>query len=299
MGRLNRNDFKKNRIDKINKYSRFLAVPLVVLVLILVIILGDRKSDESQTTDAESIVLSSEVLTPDGESQAGGANWQESSKVSFDLSDYPLTQDGVPELTALVQSYCQAKLDVDAESLERVFGRSGMSEEELEEEREKMELVRQMVDGYENISCYSTAGLEPDTYVIYPYFEVQYKGAEAAVPYVMWSYARKDDSGQFYMTQNVSDNEREHIARVSQSEAVKELADRVRAREEELKNSDKVLKQIYQIAPSEDGEKSFSGSHVEIIPGSAVFGTQEKPEESSQQGQADQQGKQSYSDQQE
>lgn len=240
--------------DKIKKYTYFLAVPVVVLVLILVIIGVDRgtgggKKEEGGTT-AGTESLADGIDNGTAGAESGGAG-TESSGAEMDLSQYELKQDEIPELTALVQEYCQAKMDRDPARLLAVFGKKDMSEAELEEERAKMDKVRQVVDGYENITCYFVDGLEPATYVIYPYFEIQYKDAAMLMPSLTWSYVKRDGEGTFYMTQDVTDQEAEFIAKVSMLDSVKSLSAQVEEQAENALEMDAVLRDIYQVMEME------------------------------------------------
>lgn len=261
--------------DKIKKNICFLAIPVVVLVLILVIVAVDKGKDdknnpaepgmtaagaestldgaESTLDGAESTLDGAESLSDGAENPAAGTDTLAEETLtgetvaSFDLSGYQLKQDEIPELTALVQEYCQAKMEGDPARLLAVFGRHDASEAELEEEKAKMDKVLQLVDGYENITCYFVEGPEPAAYVIYPYFEIQYKDAAMLMPSLTWSYAKRDGEGNFYMTQDVTDQEAEFIANVSMLESVKNLSAQV---EEQTKNAldmDAALREIYQV----------------------------------------------------
>lgn len=237
--------------DTIKKYTYFWAIPLVVLVLILVIVAVDRGNKDKENP-AESESPAAETTIP----AAGGESLEEDGLVketeeTFDLSGYVLKQDEIPELTALVQEYCQAKADGDPARLLAVFGKTQASEAELSEEQAKMDKVRQMVEGYENITCYFVDGLEPATYVIYPYFEIRYKDASMVMPSLTWSYVKRDGDGKFYMTQNVTDEEAEFIANVSLLDSVKSLSAQVEAQRNQAFEMDEVLRSIYQMMETE------------------------------------------------
>lgn len=230
--------------EKKKKITYFVAVPAVVLVLILVIIGvggGNGKRDKDKNPVESSLTESSAV---DG-TQSGENAGADETTAAFDLSAVQLKQDEIPELTALVQEYCQAKTDGDPERLYRVFGKTDLSEEQRAEEQAKMDRLHQVVEGYENISCYFVDGLEPATYVIYPYFEIRYKDAQMMMPSLTWSYVRRDENGTFYMTQEVSDSEGEYIAKVSMLEDIRNLSAQVETQKTEALNSDAVLQQIY------------------------------------------------------
>ena len=181
--------------DKIRKYTYFLGIPLVVLVLVLVIVVvgsGNKEKDK----DGDKATAGTESTAAGGDETGGSVSGDETGD-ELDLSQYQLKQDEIPELTALVQEYCQAKTDVDPVRLMAVFGRTDVSEPELEEERARMDKVSQMVEGYENITCYFVDGLEPASYVIYPYFEIQYKDAAMLMPSLTWSYVKRAGMGNF------------------------------------------------------------------------------------------------------
>lgn len=265
MKRRSRKKAETHTKDKIKKYVRLLAVPIAVLLLSVSMALAGRDKTPEQRERGGSGAETGERADP----------LAETGKDEFDLSKYRLEQDEVPELTALVQSYCQAKIDSDPEAMERVFGRVGLSGEELDAERVKMEQVRLLVEGYENITCYTVEGAEPGTYVIYPYFDIRYKGAGVLVPSFTWSYAKKDADGKFYMTQEVTDGEAEHIKRVSELEDVKSMSRQAGAQRQEAIAEDPVLQQIYLGVTALDGgdtgdeTDSLEGSGVEIMPETA------------------------------
>lgn len=222
--------------EVMKKYIRLMAVPAAVVVLLLVILLMGRGSGNKEP----------EIKTAGTEAVTDAAVVDSTEETSLlDVTGYELKQDEIPELTALVQAYCYAKADCDPAALYQVFGEE-KTEEELAKEKAKMELAALSVEEYVNISCYSMDGPEPDTYVIYPYFEIQYKEAQLLMPSLSWCYAKKDAEGQFYMTQEVSDSERDYIAQISKSDAVSQLITQTEEKIREAIAGDEELKRIYE-----------------------------------------------------
>lgn len=109
--------------DGIRGYLYFAVIPVVVLILVVVILHSDKKKDAGQT---EAVAMTAETGQPVGLNE-GDPAVDESS--AADSSKYTLKQDEMPELTALVQSYCQAKTDCDPEALQQLFGVTDLSEE--------------------------------------------------------------------------------------------------------------------------------------------------------------------------
>lgn len=248
------------------RVARFLILPVAAIILVLLIIIADnpsKKKDASVSSEQSSTV---QAVTEPAEPESGGTMEMKQNEITqneIKPDEIPeLKQDEIPELTALVRSYCQAKTDCEPSELDRVFGRESGSEEEQEAWRSEMERISRMVEGYENITCYHIDGPEPGTYVIYPYFEIQYKDAQMLMPSLTWAYAVQGEDGDFYMTQDISDSVAEYIAGTGQTEAVKALVAQVNESQAEAVAADQVLRQIYD----ENARNSLEGgSSVEIV----------------------------------
>lgn len=248
----NRRFWKRLTDQKKQKYIPIIIILSAVLVLFVVIVTAGH----TRKTKAEDTFASGGVM-------AAADQWKlESETHELDLTGYRLKQDEIPELKSLVQAYCDAKMDCNPEALASVFGRQDVSEEELATEKEKMELVSRMVDGYHNVSCYYLEGPEPDSYIVYPYFEIKYRDTSVLVPSLTWGYARLTASGQFHMTQDVSASVENYISRVSQIEDVKRLMKEVQVKTDEAVASDDQLRWIYGKLETEKKESS-----VEIVTG--------------------------------
>lgn len=225
--------------DGIRRYLYFAAIPVVVLILVVVILHSDKKKDTGQT---EAVAMTAETGQPVGLNE-GDPAVDESS--AADSSKYTLKQDEMPELTALVQSYCQAKTDCDPEALKQLFGVTDLSEDQIAAEREKMELVKASIKAYKNISCYYIEGAEADSYVIFPYFEIQYRKAAKLMPTLTWGYVKKQEDGQYRMVSELSDTEKEYVKAVGERADVKELQDQVKEAAAAAVSEDEVLQQVY------------------------------------------------------
>ena len=225
--------------DGIRRYLYFAAIPVVVLILVVVILHSDKKKDTGQT---EAVAMTAETGQPVGLNEGDPAV---DASSAADSSKYTLKQDEMPELTALVQSYCQAKTDCDPEALQQLFGVTDLSEDQIAAEREKMELVKASIKAYKNISCYYIEGAEADNYVIFPYFEIQYRKAAKLMPTLTWGYVKKQEDGQYRMVSELSDTEKEYVKAVGERADVKELQDQVKEAAAAAVSEDEVLQQVY------------------------------------------------------
>lgn len=244
--------------DGILRYLRFAILPLIVIILIVVIVKADSRTDkgnqetahqlaETQQMEPHSENAGDEVAVPEETADTENAADTENTD-SQEIVQYALKQDEIPELLYLVQTYCQAKEDCDPQLLASVFGNDNLTEEEIETEKEKMELVKASIKSYENISCYSIEGPEPDSYVMFPYFEIRYRETEVLMPELTWAYAVLGEDGQYRMTRDVTQETAEYLSRIGEKEDVKALISQVRAAKEEAIAADEKLRSIYGAA---------------------------------------------------
>ncbi len=228
--------------DGIRRYARFMVLPLAAAVLlILVRLLDPAPAGEASAESAGQTAAETAAETLEAAESEAAAPLSE----SYDPSAYELQQDAVPELLALVQSYCEAKEDCDPVQLARVFGVDSMTEEEEAAQREKMELVEASVKGYENISCYSIEGPEPDSYVIFPYFEIRFRETDVRMPQLTWGYARKGADGQYYIEPEADGEIQACIALAGQQEDAARLMEQVKQQQQAAVESDAYLQEIY------------------------------------------------------
>lgn len=264
-----------------------LAVLVAAVVILLLILTGRNKKTEGPGETTEQVVTEQSQETP-GETGAEDSTSDENAPAeAADLSKLTLEQDTNEELTALVQQYCRAKEEEDLASLSQVFGMTDA--QSLEGEQAGFDHMSQLTDSYQAVSCYYVPGLEEDTYVIYPYFEILYEEAETAMPYLTWSYVKRNENGQLYMVTDPGQEELEYVQAVSQLEEVKLLQKDVEERQKQAIAQDETLQQMF-------GANSQSGSMVEVQlaePETSQDSETSQEEESSQETQVSQESESS------
>ena len=78
----------------------------------------------------------------------------------------PLEQDAYPEVNELVQKYYEDMSTGDVEGL------ASVEDQISEEEQNRILRSRDLVEGYQNISCYTKKGLEENSYLVFVYYEL-------------------------------------------------------------------------------------------------------------------------------
>lgn len=242
--------------EEVQKYVRLLIIPLIAIILILVIVLTDNtpKHKKTKTAETQSEETTTVLAITDTESIES-----DTKQYIQNFDEYELKKDEIPEINALLAAYCQAKVDCDPYALAKVFGQT-MTEEEAAVEKAKMDKIAQVVEDYQNITCYTKDGLQEGSYVLFPYYEIKYRDVETSMPILTWCYVYQDGEGNYIMTQEVSKEVSAYINQVGQSEDVRLLVSQVDAKADEAKANDSQLKSIYELM--ESGNESGGSSET-------------------------------------
>lgn len=239
---------RRSADDKI-KYIRMAAIPLViVLVLVAIILVMDRKPSNKEASAPTDVSLSSdEDINISSDSSAAPEDEgvePDNNQYTTDFSQYELKKDEIPQVNQLISEYFQAKVDQDAQTLYRIFGKSDDTGLEARKEELKNEAV--YIEDYVDIVCYTKPGLTADSYVAYVTYEVKFRRVDTLAPGLMWCYVVKNDDGNYMIRENVVGDEADYVAKQNQSEDVKLLSNQVNERLRQAIESDTVLAGIYK-----------------------------------------------------
>lgn len=239
---------RRSADDKI-KYMRMAAIPLViVLVLVAIILVMDRKPSDKEASAPTDVSLSSDedinISSDSSVAADDGGVEPDNNQYTTDFSQYELKKDEIPQVNQLISEYFQAKVDQDAETLYRIFGKSDDTGLDARKEELKNEAV--YIEDYVDIVCYTKPGLTEDSYVAYVTYEVKFRRVDTLAPGLMWCYVVKDDNGNYIIRENVVGDEADYVAKQNQSEDVKLLSNQVNERLRQAIEGDTVLAGIYQ-----------------------------------------------------
>ena len=239
---------RRSADDKI-KYMRMAAIPLViVLVLVAIILVMDRKPSDKEASASTDVSLSTDedinISSDSSASPEDGGVEPDNNQYTTDFSQYELKKDEIPQVNQLISEYFQAKVDQDAQTLYRIFGKSDDTGLDARKEELKNEAV--YIEDYVDIVCYTKPGLTEDSYVAYVTYEVKFRRVETLAPGLMWCYVVKDDNGNYIIRENVVGDEADYVAKQNQSEDVKLLSNQVNERLRQAIESDTVLAGIYK-----------------------------------------------------
>lgn len=151
-----------------------------------------------------------------------------------------LEKNANAEINDLVAQYLAADVKCDMDAL----GNLVSDIENVNEEN--LKAVSEYVEGYENIDCYTAAGLEDDTYVVLARSDLKFKNIETLAPGLTGFYVKKDTNGNWVIyTGILTDEESAYQESVYECEGVKDLISDTEAKYKEALENDKDLSSLY------------------------------------------------------
>lgn len=255
--------------DDKTKYARMLAIPAaIVLVLLVVILVMDRKpaGDKAQASSTSAEVTNASDISIENDTETGtddGSVEPDNNEYHQDFSAYELQKDAYPQVNELISTYFQAKVDQDVQLLYKVFGKE--EDDRLEERKQQLKDEAVYIEDYQDITCYTKAGMTDDSYVVYVTYDVKFRRVDTLAPGLMWCYVVKNDNGDYIIRENVLGDEADYVASQNQTEDVRLLSTQVNERLKQAIESDSLLAGIYKdlsngavVSTSEDEENADS-----------------------------------------
>ena len=256
-----------------------LVIPLVVIVLMIVIVLADygkKRTEEpaAVTETAETQEQEPETMAETGESAetetdtAAEAETEASEENGDPYATENLTHDSVPEVLSLMKKYFTARASGDADTMNEIYGVSGLSFTELEHEKTRLRSNSKYVQEFENITTYVRDGVTADSWLVYALADIKFHSVKTAAPMIMWCYVEKDSEGNFHIINDtdLSENVLQFVETSNHSEEVRKLASSVNVKLKEALNSDEDLNSVYGVL--RDGSPVYDdGQEPEVVIG--------------------------------
>lgn len=155
----------------------------------------------------------------------------------------PLEDEKYEEITDVVKNYLNAYLVEDAQQRLDIMARyvdniGDLSESDVAQKK--------YINSYSAVECYTKNGPYENTYVVYAYYQTEYKNIPTKVPNLTTYYIIRDaNTGNVYIHNEWSNEIKEYIEEVSKDADVKQLIADVQKELEDAKNSDAALKSFF------------------------------------------------------
>ena len=219
------------------KYKRQTAVGCILLCLLVVtavVLVGKKKGAAQEAEAADVQVRTKETEGEDSGAVVSAVGSQEGSVAQVEPN--VLEQDAYEPVNTIVQQYYSYLSAGDMEGLATVV------DEISDEERSRILGSQSLVEGYQNISCYTKKGLEEGSYVVFVYYELKFKQIETAAPGLSPLYVYTNEEGNLcIMNKEASDELKEYVKQLAGSDEVKALREEVKVKYETAKATDENL----------------------------------------------------------
>ena len=223
--------------NELRRYVLLLSIPLIALILVIVVLVSGRFRDNTTQLPAATTKHGVDTVPEN----AGIPVIEPDTKEYFhDFGGSILSQDTVPGINWLMEQYFLSISECDMDTFLHLFTSGDTSEEERY--RQEFEKQKQYIESYQNISCYTTPGLEENTYAAYVYYEIKYAGVETPAPSLVQVYAVGADDGTYKIyDQQVSPELSDYLEQLSRNEDVRLLISQVDQQIEEAMAADPAL----------------------------------------------------------
>ncbi len=193
--------------------NKKIFIPAVIAVLVLLLVgvsLMSRKEDSAEAEDGEVSVIP--------------------------VPEVPLEENAIAAVNELMNNYYTALADGDIEKLELL--------RDYIKDTTKLQIIEKSnyIERYDNITCYTKAGLEEDSYIVYVYQDVKLYDFETLVPSLNAWVVYKNESGAYYIHDGeLDDNVGYYFTELNMQDDVTNLINSVQAKYNEARASDEAL----------------------------------------------------------
>ena len=264
-----------------------LVIPLVIIVLMIVIVLADygkkRSAEQAavtetvETVETETTPAETEDASAEEETDTESETETEAAEENGDpYATENFTHDSVPEVLSLMKKYFAARASADADTMNEIYGVSGLSFTELEHEKTRLRSNSKYVQDFENITTYVRAGVTSDSWLVYALADIKFHSVKTVAPMIMWCYVEKDSDGNYHIINDadLSEEVLQFVDRSNHSEEVRKLASSVNVKLKEALSSDEDLNSVYGVL--RDGSPVYDNGEEPAV----VIGDEESSESS-------------------
>lgn len=250
--------------DWLIRYSK-IVMPVVLAVCVLITVVTAVSANKRKIEQEETAVATEEVNASD---------------TMIAVPQVPLGQDAVPGLNEFIQTYYNAMVEGDTDTLSSIV-----------EYMDATELIRAVemskyIESYPTVEVYTKKGPREGTYLTYVYGEMKFYDYERPVPGMKVLYVCTDENGDFYINEDGEENDNElyYMRELNLQDDVIDLNNRVAAAYNDMVAEDVELA-TFLLELNEEIDKNV-GEALARTEGSGQTGeeAEESPEETAEAG---------------
>lgn len=168
----------------------------------------------------------------------------ETELATIPVPEVPLEENAVAPVNELMKQYYTALADGDVDTLVQ------MKNHVSDVEKLYIEKKSNYIERYENIVCYTKAGLTEGSYLVYAYNEAKIQDIETTVPALNTFVIYKNDDGDYYIYEgDLEDNTFNYFQELSAQDDVTNLCNTVQAKYNEAIAEDSALAEFMEQFP--------------------------------------------------
>ena len=242
--------------DLLEEYGRLLVIPAVSLFLIvLILILQAIWPGEAPQAAVQTPTENTESAAPGenaGEEAAQGSGDTEAASSEEDSASAEETEEAepegpipcrIPQIEQTVNEYFTARLNADADTLYRLYGRTSDTGKDALIKRLKAQAS--WIQSYDGIAVYTMPGMDEDSKVCIVTYKINFRRTNTNAPGIMYCYMTKQADGSWQIGENLRSDKVQYIdEKLADAEVVK-MQDEVDAQLRSALNSDSTLALIY------------------------------------------------------
>lgn len=159
------------------------------------------------------------------------------SAVAIAVPEVPLVQDAVPGINELFNTYYEAVVEGDTDTM------SGLIDHLDSMEILKAQETSKYIESYPTVEVYTKTGPKEGTYIAYVYTEVKFNDYDKPLPGMRTYYVCTDENGNFYLNEDGEEDENvlNYIREVNLQDDVIDLNNKVAAAYNDLVAEDETL----------------------------------------------------------
>ncbi len=190
----------------ITEHYQYFAVGVLFVVLIIVLAVfsinkkkdSDKGSTEQATEAAQDTLGTEPIPVPEGAK---------------------LEQNAYEDINSFFNEYYAAVAEGDTDKM------AEMGNTLDEEDKAKLQVKAGYTEDYENMSCYTKPGPEPNSYIVFVYYEIKYKNIDSLAPGLSTFYLCTNADGSYYLKDigSLPQNMKDYITEVANQSDVQNL----------------------------------------------------------------------------
>lgn len=209
---------------------RYILLGLAILAVLLILFFGGRAiyrafssgpAQEKQQTEQE-------------KNASEGAESEEEEVEETDTN--ALEENAYPEVNTLIESFYAAWGQKNVDAMKELTDNFSSTDE-------AKVVNATYIESYDNVQVYTKQGLDENSYVVFASYDLKFQGIDTPAPGLSELYVVKDDSGNWLIHNDESDQEvQECIEKTRQEEDVQELISQEEERYNQAVESNEELK---------------------------------------------------------